>query len=253
MQTCLTQVSLLNTEPLFQLWVYLAATPLAGLTLTLVAYSAGWWVYTRAGFHPAANPVPLAVALIVAALALTGTPYKTYFDGAQFVHFLLGPAVVGLAVPLVREWRSVRKLAVPIAGALVVGSVVAVTSTLAVGWTLGATPQTLLSLAPKSVTAPIAMGIADRIGGIPALAAAFAVITGVLGAMMAEGIFDRLAIQDMRARGFALGLSAHGIGTARAFQVNPEAGTFAGLAFGLHGVVAALAFPAVFALLAHRA
>jgi predicted murein hydrolase (TIGR00659 family) len=240
-------------EPLFQLWVYLAATPLAGLTLTLLAYGVGWWVYTRAAFHPAANPVPIAVGLIVAVLAITGTSYKTYFEGAEFVHFLLGPAVVGLAVPLVREWSTVRRLALPIAGALAVGSLVAVSSTLSIAWALGAAPTTLLSLAPKSVTAPIAMGIAERIGGIPALAAAFAVITGVLGAMMGKSIFDLLRISDWKARGFALGLAAHGIGTARAFQVNTEAGTFAGLAFGLHGVVAAFIFPAVYTLVARNA
>ena len=240
-------------DPLFQLWVYLAATPLAGLTLTLAAYSVGWSLYARAGFHPAANPVPIAVGLIVTVLAVTGTPYPTYFEGAKFVHFLLGPAVVGLAVPLAREWPTVRRLAVPIAGALAVGSLVAVTSTLSIAWLLGAAPATLLSLAPKSVTAPIAMGIAERIGGIPALAAAFAVITGVLGAMMGRSIFDLLRIGDWKARGFALGLAAHGIGTARAFQVNAEAGTFAGLAFGLHGVVAAFVFPAVYALLARHA
>jgi len=91
------------SEPIFSLWVYLAATPLAGLMLTLVAYVAGFAVYERARFHPLANPVPMAVALVVAALAVTGTDYRTYFDGAQFVHFLLGPAVVGLAVPLVRD------------------------------------------------------------------------------------------------------------------------------------------------------
>jgi predicted murein hydrolase (TIGR00659 family) len=235
----------MTIDPLFELWVYLAATPLAGLTLTLVAYAGAWWVYEHTGFRPLANPVPIAVALIVAVLALTGTSYRTYFDGAQFVHFLLGPAVVGLAVPLAREWPSVRRLALPIAGALAVGSVVAFASVVGIAWALGATPATLLSLAPKSVTAPIAMGIAERIGGIPALAAVFAVATGVVGAIMGKYVFDALGIRDWRARGFALGVAAHGIGTARAFQVNAEAGTYAGLAFALHGVVLALLLPVV--------
>jgi len=239
-----------NVAPLFALWVYLSGTPLAGLTLTLVAYAAGWWIYSHAGFRPLANPVPIAVALIVAALAATGTPYQTYFDGAQFVHFLLGPAVVGLAVPLAREWKSVRRLALPIAGALAVGSIVALATTVGVAWALGASPATLLSLAPKSVTAPIAMGIAERIGGLPALAAVFAVATGVIGAVLGKYVFDALRIDDWRARGFALGVSAHGIGTARAFQVNTEAGTYAGLAFGLHGVVLALVLPFVAAVVA---
>jgi predicted murein hydrolase (TIGR00659 family) len=236
-------------EPLFALWVYLAATPLAGLTLTLVAYAAGYAIYERSRFQPLANPVPIAVALVLAALAATDTEYRTYFDGAQFVHFLLGPAVVGLAVPLVREWPRVRLLAWPIAAALAAGSVVAAASAVGVAWLLGASPQTIASIAPKSVTAPIAMGIAQAIGGLPALAAVFAVATGVLGAVVGRYVLDALRIDGWPARGFALGLAAHGIGTARAFQVHPEAGAFAGLAFGLHGLAAALLLPAVLMLL----
>jgi predicted murein hydrolase (TIGR00659 family) len=238
----------MSTKPFFELWVYLAATPLAGLTLTLVAYAAGWWCYARSNMQPLANPVLIAVALIVTVLSLSGTPYDTYFDGAQFVHFLLGPAVVGLAVPLAREWSSVRKLAVPIAGALLAGSVVAVVTTVGIAALLGASPATLMSLAPKSVTAPIAMGIAEKIGGIPALAAVFAVATGIIGATLGKFVFDACGVRDWRARGFALGLAAHGIGTARAFQVNVEAGTFAGLAFALHGLMAAVMFPLLFVL-----
>jgi predicted murein hydrolase (TIGR00659 family) len=237
------------TEPLFALWVYLAATPLAGLTLTLVAYAAGYALYASARFHPLANPVPIAVAIVVAALIATRTQYRTYFDGAQFVHFLLGPAVVGLAVPLAREWPRVKRLAWPIAAALAAGSFVAAASAVGIAWALGASPQTIASIAPKSVTAPIAMGIADSLGGLPALAAVFAVTTGVLGAVVGRFVLDAVRIDDWAARGFALGLAAHGIGTARAFQVHPEAGAFAGLAFGLHGLVAALLLPGVLLLL----
>ncbi|MFO1325450.1 MAG: LrgB family protein [Burkholderiales bacterium] len=233
----------MTAQPLFELWVYLAATPLAGLTLTLVMYAAGWWCYVRSGMHPLANPVLIAVALIVAVLAASGTTYRTYFDGAQFVHFLLGPAVVGLAVPLAREWRSVRRLAVPVAGALAVGSLVALVSVVVVAKLLGATPATILSLAPKSVTAPIAMGIAEKLGGLPALAAVFAVATGIFGASVGKYVLDACRVRDWRARGFALGLAAHGIGTARAFQVNADAGAYAGLAFALHGMLAAVLFP----------
>ncbi len=215
------------SEPIFSLWVYLAATPLAGLTLTLVAYLAGFAIYERARFHPLANPVPIAVAIVVAVLAATRTDYRTYFDGAQFVHFLLG-----------------RRLALPIAGALAAGSAVAALSAVGIAWALGASAETLASIAPKSVTAPIAMGIAEAIGGVPALAAVFAVITGVIGAVTGKYVLDACRVVDWPARGFALGLAAHGIGTARAFQVSGEAGAFAGLAFALHGLFAALAFPA---------
>jgi predicted murein hydrolase (TIGR00659 family) len=233
----------MSADPFFELWVYLAATPLAGLTLTLLAYCTAYALYTRLQLHPLANPVLIAVALIVAVLGVTRTPYRTYFEGAQFVHFLLGPAVVGLAVPLAREWQNLRRLAVPIIAALTVGSVVASGSVVAIGWLLGASPATLLSLTPKSVTAPIAMGVAEQIGGIPALAAVFAVATGVIGASLGKYALDALGIRDLRARGFAMGLAAHGIGTARAFQVDRIAGTYAGLAFGLHGVLLAVLLP----------
>jgi len=237
------------TPAFTDLWVYLAASPLLGLTLTLVAYQAGYAVYARAGFAPLANPVLIAVALIVGVLAATGTDYRTYFDGAQFVHFLLGPAVVALAVPLARAWGDVRRLALPIAGGLLAGSLVALGTAVALAYALGASPATLLSLAPKSVTAPIAMGIADKLGGLPALAAVFAVTTGVIGAALGKYVLDACRIADWRVRGFALGVAAHGIGTARAFQVNAEAGAFAGLAFGLHGALAAFAFPLLSAML----
>ncbi len=233
----------MTAEPLFALWVYLSATPLAGLTLTLVMYALAWWCYERTGRHPLANPVLITVVLVIVVLWLTRTSYQTYFDGAQFVHFLLGPAVVGLAVPLVREWPHVRRLAWPIAASLAVGSTVALVSAVGIGWLLGATPVTLASLAPKSVTAPIAMGIAEKLGGLPALAAVFAVSTGILGAALGKFVLDALRISDWRARGFALGLAAHGIGTARSFQVNADAGAFAGLAFALHAMLAAILFP----------
>jgi putative effector of murein hydrolase len=140
-------------------------------------------------------------------------------------------------------------MALPIAGGLLAGSLAAVASAVGIAWALGASPATLLSLVPKSVTAPIAMGIADKIGGLPALAAVFAVTTGVVGAALGKYVLDALRIRDWRVRGFALGVAAHGIGTARAFQVNAEAGAFAGLAFGLHGALAALLFPLLYWLL----
>lgn len=233
----------MSGQPFFELWVYLAATPLAGLTLTLVAYVVAWWGYARTGMHPLANPVLIAVALIVAVLLGTRTDYRTYFDGAQFVHFLLGPAVVGLAVPLAREWGSVRRLALPIAGALLVGSAVALISAVGIAWLLGASPVTLLSLAPKSVTAPVAMGIAEQLGGIPALAAVFAVLTGLVGAVGGRYLFDALRIRSLEVRGFALGTASHGIGAARAMQVDADAGAYAGLALGLQVVLAALLMP----------
>jgi predicted murein hydrolase (TIGR00659 family) len=225
------------------IWVYLSASPLLGLTVTLIAYQLAFLVYSKIGFNPLANPVAVSVALLVALLWFTRTPYDVYFEGAQFVHFLLGPATVALAVPLYANLGKLRDNLVPLAGALFAGSLVAVVSAIGIGWMLGASRESLLSLAPKSVTTPIAMGIAEKLGGLPSLTAVLVVATGILGAVLARGTLNLLRIQDHAVRGFAVGVAAHGIGTARAFQVSETMGAFAGLAMGLNGLVTAFLFP----------
>ena len=197
------------TPQLGEVWVYLAASPLLGLTMTLLAYQGATWLHRRSGGHPLANPVLLAVAVLVALLALTGTSYQTYFDGAQFVHFLLGPATVALAIPLYAQLDRLRRMALPLLGALLVGSLTAALSAVAIGGLLGASEATQLSLAPKSVTTPIAMGIAERIGGLPSLTAILVIAIGILGAMGASFIYRALKIEDDAVRGFALGIARH--------------------------------------------
>jgi predicted murein hydrolase (TIGR00659 family) len=191
--------------------------------------------------------VLIAVVLLVALLQLTHTPYDTYFSGAQFVHFLLGPATVALAIPLYGQFQRLVGLAGPLLLALVGGSLTAMLSAVFVGHWLGGSLPTLLSLAPKSVTTPIAMGIAERIGGHPSLAAVLVIATGILGAVAARPVFDALRIRDPAIRGFAIGVASHGIGTARAFQVNEQAGAFAALAMGLNGLLTALLLPVLMA------
>jgi len=228
---------------LSDIWVYLAASPLLGLTVTLLAYQAAYWIYRRAHMNPLANPVALSVALLVALLWFTGTPYQTYFDGAQFVHFLLGPATVALAVPLYANLQALKKNFVPLAAGLLAGSLTAAVSAVGIGWLLGASRETLVSMAPKSVTTPIAMGIAEKLGGLPSLTAVLVVSTGILGAVLARGTLNLLRIDDHAVRGFAVGVAAHGIGTARAFQVSETMGAFAGLGMGLNGLASAFLFP----------
>jgi predicted murein hydrolase (TIGR00659 family) len=231
------------TPKLADVWVYLSATPLLWLTVTLVVYQAAYWVYKRAGFHPLANPVAISIAVLVTVLKASGTAYQTYFDGAQFVHFLLGPATVALAIPLYAQLDKLRRAWLPILGGLVVGSLTAIVSAVGIAWALGASPETLISLAPKSVTTPIAMGIAERLGGLPSLTAVLVVSTGIVGAVSAKYVLDALRVRDHAVRGFSVGVAAHGIGTARAFQVSEEAGAFAGLGMGLNGLATALIFP----------
>jgi len=225
------------------LWVYLAATPLLGLTMTLFAYLIAQGIYARARFNPLANPVLIAVALVVAVLSITHTPYQTYFQGAQFVHFLLGPATVALALPLYRQLPKLRRAAVPLAGGLIAGSLTAIVSATAVAMLFGVSRVTVISLAPKSATTPIAMAIAERLGGLPSLTAVLVICTGVFGAVSARTILNVLHIEEPDVRGFALGVASHGIGTARAFQVSDEMGAFAGLGMGLNGLFTAFVVP----------
>jgi predicted murein hydrolase (TIGR00659 family) len=236
-------------ETFFSAWVYLSATPLVGLTATLIAYQIGYAVFVRADRNPLANPVLIAVALLATLLALTGTSYQRYFEGAQFVHFLLGPATVALAVPLYRNFHTIRRTAFAIGAAIVVGSLVAIATAIGTAWLLGASRQTLLSLAPKSVTTPVAMGISEQIGGLPSLTAALVILTGIIGATFATMLLNAVGIKDWRARGLSVGIAAHGIGTARAFQVNEVAGAFAGVGMGLSALATALLVPALVKLL----
>ena len=225
------------------IWVYLAATPLLGLTLTLIAYLIGQYLFTKGRSSPFLNPVLLAVVILILLLKGTRTDYQTYFQGAQFVHFLLGPATVALALPLYRQLHALRRSILAVAAALITGSVVASLSAMLIAKLLGALPQTVLSMAPKSVTTPIAMGVAEQIGGLPSLTAALVLITGISGAVVGPWVLDRLRITDMRARGLAMGTAAHGIGTARALQEHETAGAFSGLAMGLNGVITAILVP----------
>jgi predicted murein hydrolase (TIGR00659 family) len=233
------------SDELVKLWVYLAADPLLWLTLTLVAYQGGLWLHRRYGGNPLLNPVLIAVLLLVGVVLGTGVQYRDYFAGAQFVHFLLGPATVALAVPLFRQLASVRRALPALLGALVAGSLTAAGSAVLIGWALGADRQTLLSLAPKSATTPIAMGVAEQIGGLPSLTAVLVILTGIVGAVIATATLNLIGVKDWRARGFAVGTVAHGIGTARAFQVHPIAGAYAGLAMGFNGLLTAVVLPAL--------
>ena len=228
---------------LSEIWVFLAQSPLLWLSLTLLAYLGALWLHKRSGANPAVNPVLVSVIAIVSVLLITRTPYDTYFEGAKFVHFLIGPATVALAVPLYGQLARLRRLWLPIGVALLVGSTVAIASAVAIARVFVASSETMLSLAPKSATLPIAMSVAEQIGGVPALAAMAVAVTGIGGAIMARPLLNLLRIEDPAVRGFSVGITAHAIGTARAIQVNETAGAFAALALALNGVATALLMP----------
>lgn len=226
-----------------ELWVYLSTSPLLWLTLTLLVWIFATGVSARLKRHPLANPVLISIALLVCTLWIFGVPYQRYFEGAQFIHFLLGPATVAIAVPLYRQWRQVRKALLPMIAALVVGSFSAVASIMLIGTWAGLSRDMLIAFLPKSATAGVAMAISSSLGGNPSLTAVLVVLTGITGALVVTPFMNAMRIKDYAARGFAVGLTSHGIGTARAFDVDETAGLFAGIAMALNAIATSLVVP----------
>lgn len=225
------------------LWNHLAQNPVLWLCLTLFAYQIGIWVYQKSGFITLLSPFVIAVAILLVILFATHTRYETFFAGAQFVHFLLGPATVALAVPLFDQRLRLAKLWAPLFIGVTVGCIVGVASTVLLGVLFHASFESIMSMAPKSVTTPIAMGISEKMGGIAEFTAGIVVLTGITGSLLAGIIFKLFGIKKDYIKGFALGVAAHGMGTSRAFQISDKAGAFSGLAMGLAGIVTAFVAP----------
>ncbi|WP_275287749.1 LrgB family protein [Halomonas elongata] len=240
----------MNVAALDQLWVYLSGNPLLSLLVTLLAFMVAVRLNRALGGTPLLHPVTLSIAILIGFLLLVDMDYATYFEGAQFIHFLLGPATVALAIPLYDHRERVRRLLGPLLLACVAGIVTAVASTIGLAMLFGVRHETLLSLAPRSVTSPIAMGIAEQIGGIPSLAAGLVLLTGSIGCALGPGIFRLLRITDPAVQGFTMGLSAHGFGTAHSFaRLGAVAGAFSGLSMGLTGLLTAFLLPLITRLL----
>lgn len=229
--------------PLHEIWVYLSGSPLLALTLTLAAWQLGTVLYERNGRHPLVNPVAIAVVVVALTITAIEMPYAVYFEGAQFVHFLLGTATVALAVPIHRGLVALRGRLLPLAAALLGGGATSIAVALGAARLLGVDAPLQQGLWAKSVTAPIAMGVAERIGASPTLTAVYAVVTGILGAVLGRFVLDAVGCRAWWQRGAALGIAAHGIGTSRAFSVHPQAGAWSSLTMGLHGVAGAVLIP----------
>jgi predicted murein hydrolase (TIGR00659 family) len=230
---------------LFRVWAYLAEQPLLWLTVTVTTYTAAQWLFVRGRRFPLLNPVLIAVSGTVILLLATDTGYDTYFEGAQFVHFLLGPATVLLAIPLYEQLQRLRAQWLPILVALAVGSVTAIGSAVGIGYALGLGPSTLRSLMPKSATTPIAIGVAEKLGGEASLTAVFVILSGIIAAVAGIPLMRRLGERDPAVKGLAMGVAGHGIGTARAFQHSDAAGAYSGLGMGLNATLTALLAPLI--------
>jgi predicted murein hydrolase (TIGR00659 family) len=236
-------------SPFNEVWPTISRSPLFWLTFTGGIFFLASKLHAMAKFQPLLNPVLISILFVVGFLAVTRTPYPIYFDGARFIHFLLGPATVALAIPLYEQISKLKQMLWPILIALGSGSVLAVIFAVEIGRWLGASGTTILSLTPKSVTTPIAMGVAEKIGGVPALTAVLVILTGIIGAVSGKTLLDLIKIKDPSIRGFAIGLASHGIGTAAAFQMHAQAGAFSGLGMGLNGALTAFLVPVLVQLL----
>jgi predicted murein hydrolase (TIGR00659 family) len=224
-------------------WTWLVGSPVFGVTLTLVSYKVARVVWERTGRHPSLNPVLVAIVLTGGTLLLLGVDYDDYMVGGSYIAFLLGPATVALALPLYYERRLVRKAALPILLALVVGSAVSIVAAYTVTLALGGDEPLALSMAPKSATTPVSIALSDAFGGIPAMTAVFTILAGVLGAVTGPAVLSLLRFRDLRVRGLAIGAASHGIGTSRALEDHPTEGAFAGLAMGLNALATAILLP----------
>jgi predicted murein hydrolase (TIGR00659 family) len=219
--------------------------PLFSLALTVAVFVAASWANQRMRGHPLVNPVLLSVCFLMIFLSMTSTPYARYFEGAQFIHFLLGPATVALAVPMFRHVDRIRAAALPILIGIVSGSVAGLVLVLTLAQLFAAEASLMASLATKSVTAPVAMAIADHTGAIPSLAAIVAVLAGMTGAALGPALLNWLGITDAMARGLAMGTASHGQGTARALQESEEAGAISAIAMGITALIMAGAMPLI--------
>ena len=221
----------------------LAATP-----LTVAAYAMALWAYRRSGYG-LLLPVLTGASTVVAILLIMDIPYGAYRDGTRPLSWLAGPATVALALPLYRQWDRLRGIWWPVMGALLAGSVMAVVSAIGIAWLLGADWSLMMSLAPKSATMPVAMPIAESMGGMAPLSAVAVALTGIAAVVLSGGLFGLLAIRSDVVRGFALGAAAHAIGTARAFQMSEVAVGFSALAMGLNAIATSILVPLVGGLL----
>ncbi len=225
------------------LWTPLAATPLLWLVVTLAAYVIGRAIQRACRGSALATPVLIAIALVSLVVLATGTNYQTYFAGAQFIDFLLGPATIALAIPLARHARLVRENLHSVVLALAVGSLTSIVSGVAIVWLLSGSRTVALSMAPKAVTTPIAVAVSEQIGGMPALTATFAILGGILAAVIGQHVLHGLKIRDWRAHGLAAGLAGSGVAAAQVAARNELGAAFAALAIALNGLLTAILAP----------
>ncbi|NIB39575.1 LrgB family protein [Pseudomaricurvus alkylphenolicus] len=225
--------------------------PLFGLLLTLAVYQLALLLYERCGKRAFLHPVATSALVIALLLKYWGVPYAHYLQGNKLLELLLGPTTVALAIPLYKEFQHLRQLALPVTLTVIIGGLFATASALAIAWWVGASDQALLALAPKTITTPMAMGVAESLGALTTLTTGAVVFTGVIGVLLSPVVFYVLQLKDPRLQGVVLGLNAHGVGTARSFEMGASAGAFATLTMCLCGSFLSLTLPYLIPLVIH--
>ena len=238
------------SAPLPQLNISPGVLPLFALALTIGCYLLGVELQRRTR-SPLANPVLIAIVLVGVTLRLLHLSYAIYFSGAQFIHFLLGPATVALAIPLVRSLERMRRSLWPMLAALLGGSLVSMLSGYGFVRLLGGSQLVALSMLPKSLTTPIAIAIVQNIGGNASLAAVLAIAGGILVAVTMDHVLGWMKLTDPAVRGLAAGAAGSGIGAARVIPQHPLSAAFAGVAIGANGFITAVLAPLIVPLLKH--
>ena len=195
------------------------------------------------------NPILLAIAALICFLQLTGVSYETYQEAGSLVEFWLRPAVVALGVPLYLQLRMIRKQLLPIILSQLAGCFVGLVSVVIIAKLLGASPEVIMSLAPKSVTTPIAMEVSEAVGGIPSLTAAVVIVVGLFGATCGFRVLQVGRVGSPIAQGLSMGTASHAVGTSRAMEVSGKYGAYASLGLTLNGILTALLAPTILRLL----
>lgn len=223
----------------------LISSPIFAITITFTVFYLSTTLYNKKRFI-LFNPVLLSITSLIIILKLINLDYQTYFSGAKIISFFLGPSVVALGVPLYIQFEEIKKRGISIIISIIFGSIVGIISAALTAKLLGASKAVVASIAPKSVTTPIAMGIAEKIGGIQSLTAAIVIATGVLGAVIGPAFLKITGVKNKIAIGLAIGSASHGIGTARAFEEGELEGASSSLAICLNGIATAIFTPIIF-------
>lgn len=219
------------------------------LAATLIAYVIGLYVNRRCYGHPVSHPLIITALLVGCMLGVTHTPVPTYQTSAQLLHWLLGPVTVALALPIYRQWTQLKHYGWRLIASISAGGIVAPILAWLSLWLLSAPTAMQLTMLAKSITTPLAMEATQQIGGIPALAAVFVIVTGIVGAIVSGWVFSVFNVKNRDAQGIALGTVAHAVGTAKAIHMGEDVAAMATLGLCINGILTALVLPLLYSLM----